>query len=223
MKPSQLFLGIAAASIQFAAAATPPGSEPQVPNTLGLAFDKNIVQPGELIDQAVADAAQPTLYAPHPRLNNRNLKKHKGGPKKEKTYLFTLVDLDLPFFALPPTTDFASLVPGIGPNRTTRLHWFEYNVHAVPPRQMLQNFSAPVAEYQGPMPPKGDEPHNYVLYLFEQPEGWMPDEKAMASYANASDSFARMNFSVAALEKQVGCPIAANYFLVENENNTKSG
>jgi hypothetical protein len=52
MKPSQLFLGIAAASIQFAAAATPPGSEPQVPNTLGLAFDKNIVQPGELIDQA---------------------------------------------------------------------------------------------------------------------------------------------------------------------------
>jgi hypothetical protein len=52
MKPSQLFLGIAAASIQFVAAATPPGSEPQVPNTLGLAFDKNIVQPGELIDQA---------------------------------------------------------------------------------------------------------------------------------------------------------------------------
>jgi len=72
------------------------------------------------------------------------------------------------------------------------------------------------------MPPRGDEPHNYVLYLFEQPEGWMPDQKAMASYANASDSFARMNFSVAALEKQVGCPIAANYFLVENENNTKS-
>jgi phosphatidylethanolamine-binding protein (PEBP) family uncharacterized protein len=131
--------------------------------------------------------------------------------------------LNLPFFALPATTDFASLVPGIGPNRTTRLHWFEYNVKAIPPRQMLQNFSAPVAEYQGPMPPKGDEAHNYVLYLFEQPEGWMPDQKAMASYANASDSFARMNFSVAALEKQVGCPIAANYFLVENENNTKSG
>jgi hypothetical protein len=52
MKPSQLFFGIVAASVQFAAAATPPGSEPQVPNTLGLAFEKNIVQPGELIDQA---------------------------------------------------------------------------------------------------------------------------------------------------------------------------
>jgi hypothetical protein len=52
MKPSQLFLSIAAAGIQFAAAATPSGSQPQVPNTLGLAFDKNIVQPGELIDQA---------------------------------------------------------------------------------------------------------------------------------------------------------------------------
>jgi hypothetical protein len=52
MKPSQLFFGIAAAGVQIAAAATPPGSEPQVPNTLGLAFEKNIVQPGELIDQA---------------------------------------------------------------------------------------------------------------------------------------------------------------------------
>jgi hypothetical protein len=52
MKPSQLFFGVVAAGVQFAAAATPPGSEPQVPNTLGLAFDKNIVQPGELIDQA---------------------------------------------------------------------------------------------------------------------------------------------------------------------------
>jgi hypothetical protein len=52
MKPSQLLFGIAAAGIQFAAAATPTGSEPQVPNTLGLAFEKNIVQPGELIDQA---------------------------------------------------------------------------------------------------------------------------------------------------------------------------
>ena len=248
MKPTQLLLGIAAAGVQFVAAATPPGSEPQVPNTLGLAFEKNIVQPGELIDQAgkhissshrsfnhwlaqrltplksVADAGQPTLYAPHPKLNNRNLKKHKPpGGHNDKTYLFTLVDLNLPFFALPNTTDFASLVPGIGPNRTTSLHWFEYNVHAIPPRQQLQNFSAPIAEYQGPMPPQGDEPHNYVLYLFEQPEGWKPDLSKVAAYANASDSFARMNFSVAALEAQVGKPIAANYFLVENENNTKSG
>jgi hypothetical protein len=52
MKPSQLFFSVVAAGVQFAAAATPPGSEPQVPNTLGLAFEKNIVQPGELIDQA---------------------------------------------------------------------------------------------------------------------------------------------------------------------------
>ena len=116
--------------------------------------------------QTVADAAQPTLYAPHPKLNNRNLKKHKSpGGHNDKTYLFTLVDLNLPFFALPNTTDFASLVPGIGPNRTTRLHWFEYNVHAIPPRQTLQNFSAPIAEYQGPMPPLGDEPHNYLSLI----------------------------------------------------------
>jgi hypothetical protein len=135
------------------------------------------------------------------------LKKHKN--PHDKTYLFTLVDLNLPFSALPNTTDFASLVPGLGQNRTTRLHWFEYNVHAVAPRQRLQNFSAPVAGYQGPMPPQGDEAQ--------------PDQSAVAAYADASDSFARMNFSVAALEKQVGKPVAANYFMVENENNTKSG
>lgn len=133
-----------------------------------------------------------------------------------------MVDLNLPFFALPNTTDFASLVPGIGPNRTTRLHWFEYNVHSIPPHQTLLNFSTPIAEYEGPQPPQGDEPHNYVIYLFEQPEGYKPDFAAMKAYANET-SLARMNFSVSALEKQVGAPIAANYFMVENENNTKSG
>lgn len=72
------------------------------------------------------------------------------------------------------------------------------------------------------MPPQGDEAHNYVLYLFEQPEGWKPGVGAMQRYNNASDSFARMNFSVEALSAQVGRPIAANYFLTENENNTKT-
>jgi hypothetical protein len=69
MKPSQLLLGIAAAGIQFAAAATPPGSEPQVPNTLGLAFDKNIVQPGELIDQA----GKPLLHRSSATKTNQQL------------------------------------------------------------------------------------------------------------------------------------------------------
>ncbi|THZ29090.1 hypothetical protein D6C91_01647 [Aureobasidium pullulans] len=218
---SQFLLGVAAAAgVQLTSAATPAGSSPQVPNTLGLVFANNVVKPGELIAQSVVDAAQPSVYAPNPRNRNRGLKKHK--PKKDQTYLFTLVDLNLPYFALPNTTDFASLVPGIGPNRTTRLHWFEYNVHAIPPHQQLQNFSAPLAEYQGPMPPQGDEAHNYVLYLFEQPEGWKPEVGAMQRYNNAGDSFARMNFSVEALSEQVGRPIAANYFLTENENNTKT-
>ncbi|KAG9560556.1 PEBP-like protein, partial [Aureobasidium melanogenum] len=220
MKPSQVLLAVAAAGVNLASAATPPGSTPQVANTLGIQFGKNNVQPGEMIDQLVADAGQPTLYAPSPKLNNRNLAKHKSS-KNDKTYIFTMVDLDLPFFALPNTTDFASLVPGIGPNRTTRLHWFEYNVHAIPPHQTLQNFSTPIADYEGPQPPQGDEPHNYVIYLFEQPEGYKPDLSAAATYANFS-YLGRMNYSIKALEDQIGAPIAANYFLVENENNTKS-
>ena len=63
MKPSQLILGITAVGVQFAAAATPPGSEPQVPNTLGLAFERNIVQPGELIDQAGMAFSSSLLYS----------------------------------------------------------------------------------------------------------------------------------------------------------------
>ncbi|KAH0370277.1 PEBP-like protein, partial [Aureobasidium melanogenum] len=219
MKPSQVLLAVAAVGVNVASAATPPGSTPQVANTLGIQFGKNNVQPGEMIDQVVADAGQPTLYFPSPKLSNRNLAKHPS--PKDKTYIFTMVDLDLPFFALPNTTDFASLVPGIGPNRTTRLHWFEYNVHAVPPHLELKNFSTPIAEYEGPQPPQGDEPHNYVIYLFEQPEGYKPDLAAQKAYLNET-SLARMNFSVKALEEQVGKPIAANYFLVQNENNTKS-
>ena len=69
MKPSQLLFGIAAAGIQLAAAATPPGSEPQVPNTLGLVFEKNIVQPGELIDQAGKPLSS-TISLPKRRIND---------------------------------------------------------------------------------------------------------------------------------------------------------
>ncbi|KAI5201850.1 hypothetical protein E4T39_04977 [Aureobasidium subglaciale] len=225
MKPSQLLLGIAAAAAGGVHAATPPGSDSQVPNSLGLVFDKNIITPGELVAQSVADAAQPSLfYTPHLKPGPRGLKKHPLPlplPKPlDKTYLFTLVDLNLPFFALPATTDFASLVPGIGPNRTTRLHWFSYDNHALPPFFELKNQSVEIAEYQGPMPPQGDEPHNYVLYLFEQPKGFNPAVYLSKNYDE--DSFARMNFSIKALEQQVGAPVAANYFLVENENNTST-
>lgn len=52
MKPSQVLLAVAAAGVNLASAATPPGSTPQVANTLGIKFEKNLVQPGELIDQA---------------------------------------------------------------------------------------------------------------------------------------------------------------------------
>ncbi|KAI5236282.1 hypothetical protein E4T43_08759 [Aureobasidium subglaciale] len=224
MKPSQLLFGITAAAAVGVNAATPPGSSPQVPNSLGLVFDKNIVTPGEVVAQSVADAAQPSLfYTPHLKPGPRGLKKHPLPLPKplDKTYLFTLVDLNLPFFALPPTTDFSSLVPGIGQNRTTRLHWFEYNVHASAPFFSLQNQSIPIAEYEGPMPPKGDGFHNYVLYLFEQPKGFDATEYLAQDYDG--DSFARMNFSVKGLEERVGAaPVAANYFLVENENNTRT-
>jgi phosphatidylethanolamine-binding protein (PEBP) family uncharacterized protein len=178
----------------------------------------------------VVDAGQPTLYLPPSRKSrpskDEHAQKQEQQKQQQKTYLFTMVDQSLPWSSLPNTTNFTSLVRGIGQNRTTRLHWFEWNVHAVPATPghphllQLQNCSEPVADYQGPMPPKGDIPHDYVLYLFEQPKGYMPDQGAMARYANESDSFARMNFSIKALVDGIGAPFAANYFRVENENNT---
>jgi hypothetical protein len=53
MKTSQFLLGVVtAAGVQLTSAATPAGSSPQVPNTLGLVFANNVVQPGELIAQS---------------------------------------------------------------------------------------------------------------------------------------------------------------------------
>jgi hypothetical protein len=40
------------AAVQFVNAATPPGSYPQVPNTLSMNFKDNLVQPDELLPQA---------------------------------------------------------------------------------------------------------------------------------------------------------------------------
>lgn len=157
--------------------------------------------------QTVADAAQPAVYY-------NTYDDHKT--RKPDTYILTMVDLSLPFFALPPTTDFASLVPGVGPNRTTRLHWFEYDVTASGRFGALVNRSLPIAEYEGPQPPAGDIPHDYVVYLFKQPAGYKAPVDKRAYYADET-SFARMNFSVQALVDEVGVPVAANYFRVQHE------
>lgn len=66
MKPSQVLLAVAAAGVNLASAATPPGSTPQVANTLGIQFGKNNVQPGEMIDQA----GKLLLSLPHNIYNN---------------------------------------------------------------------------------------------------------------------------------------------------------
>jgi len=64
MKTSQYLLGVAAAAgVQLTSAATPAGSSPQVPNTLGLVFANNVVQPGELIAQSGKHhSSPPTLH-----------------------------------------------------------------------------------------------------------------------------------------------------------------
>ena len=128
------------------------------------------------------------------------------------TYTFALVDLSIPDYLID-TDDPSSLVPGVGPNRTTRLHWWQDDVTQGSDGEFSSS-SADLAPYQGPMPPAGDEPHDYVLYLFDA-AGLVPPPNAEAFYDDTTVDN-RMNFSVQAIVDQVGAPLAARYFTVQN-------
>lgn len=100
------------------------------------------------------------------------------------------------------------------------MHWWELDVERTRSGE-LKNCSLPIADYQGPHPPQGDIPHDYVLYLFKQPKGWKPPAGARALYdSDFTGIDPRFNFSVNALVEQLGQPVAANYLRTQNENNT---
>ncbi|KAF2157441.1 hypothetical protein K461DRAFT_289758 [Myriangium duriaei CBS 260.36] len=185
-------------------AQSPAGFSPSTKVPLGVKYGDIELCPGEELPQAVPDAGNPSVFSlrPYPA-----------------TYMILLVDLSIPF-DLFPADETKTLVPGLGPNRTTRLHWWQTNVTRNPKTgTFVYPNNTALAPYAGPMPPQGDIFHDYVFWLFPQPKTFVPPSAAVVASYQDPGSTTRFNYSLPALVRQVGNPLAANYMRVENAAN----
>lgn len=133
-----------------------------------------------------------------------------------------MIDISIPSSRVDPSElapEQLPLAPGLGANRTTRLHFWQAGL-TFSNNGTLINTTEPVARYNGPMPPGGDIAHDYVFYLFQQEAGFAPpSEDSPFSAQNVdAESMNRMSFSVQrfAEGEGVGDLVAANYIQVQN-------
>ncbi|KAL8348679.1 hypothetical protein RB598_001784 [Gaeumannomyces tritici] len=194
-----------------ALAQTPAGTAPSTDKNLPVTFGGNVpLTPGEELPYALVQA--------RPQLKNT------AGGSSTGPFIIAMLDQDLPA-AIFPSNSTSTLVPGDGPGRTTRLHWFQTNVTiSTGPDGQLNLEGSPssvYAPYEGPQPPKGDIPHKYVLYQFFQPIGFVvPQGLADGNFLDTSSN-ARNNFSIGSVTSQPGVLLmGANWMRVQNPNNT---
>lgn len=133
-----------------------------------------------------------------------------------------MIDLSIPSSRVDPSAlspEQLPLAPGVSANRTTRLHFWQAGL-TFSANGTLVNTTEPVAYYNGPMPPAGDIPHDYVFYLFVQEEGFAPPaEESPFNVDNVNEeSSNRSSFDVRrfAEGEGVGELVAANYIVVQN-------
>ncbi|KAI4149880.1 MAG: hypothetical protein LQ341_001217 [Variospora aurantia] len=139
-------------------------------------------------------------------------------------YTLLMIDLSIPSTRVDPSAlDPSAQLPlalGITPDRTTRLHFWQAGLTFSSDNGTLTNTTEPVAFYNGPMPPAGDIPHDYVFYLFQQEAGFAPppeDSPFNVNNVNAESSN-RASFSMQrfAEGEGVGDLVAANFIRVQN-------
>ena len=143
------------------------------------------------------------------------------------TYILLLVDLSIPAAIVSPSTLNPKyqlpLAPGLGSNRSTRLHFFQAGLKFSPSGSLI-NTTQPIAYYNGPQPPVGDIAHSYVFYLFPQGSAFQaPPADSPFNVANVNSGMSnRMSFNVQTFAKQAGVgPLtAANYIKVQRLNST---
>ncbi|KAL8758818.1 MAG: hypothetical protein Q9184_003813 [Pyrenodesmia sp. 2 TL-2023] len=154
---------------------------------------------------------------------------YRAPSSSEQTYTLLMVDLSIPSARVDPSElapEQLPLAAGLGANRTTRLHFWQAGL-TFSDNGTLVNTTEPVAFYNGPMPPAGDIPHDYVFYLFQQEAGFAPppeDSPFNINNVNAA-SMNRMSFSVQrfAEGEGVGYLVAANYIQVQNLGSGSEG
>lgn len=129
-----------------------------------------------------------------------------------------LLDLEIPDSDFATPEEYASLVPGLIANTTTRLHWWGTNLtlDAASGVFVDANSSADLSPF-GPPAPRDATYHTYAFYLFDQPASYVPSAEALAGDYVGIAADARFNFSLSAIVDAVGGPVAANYFRANDE------
>ncbi|TGO61782.1 hypothetical protein BOTNAR_0123g00070 [Botryotinia narcissicola] len=159
--------------------------------------------------------AQPTIYRTTP-LSNTNT-----NTNPQKTYMLLMLDLSIPSSDVTTPSQYSTLVPGLAPNTTTRLHWWQgnYSIESSSPsaspsphHTLFLNTSDSIAAYTAPRPRDATN-HTYAFYLFTQPENYFPGEEAANGTYYDETTSARFNFSLTGVVEKVGEPVAANCFL----------
>ncbi|KAJ6120992.1 hypothetical protein N7523_005272 [Penicillium sp. IBT 18751x] len=122
-----------------------------------------------------------------------------------------MLDLNIPDSDVTTAANYDTLCPGLDGNTTTRLHWWGGN-YTLGRHGLFLNSSDALAEYTAPRPRDATN-HTYTLYLFDQPEKYVPPELALNGTYYSQTSVARFNFTLAPIVKEIGRPLAATYFL----------
>ncbi|PYH31866.1 YbhB/YbcL family Raf kinase inhibitor-like protein [Aspergillus neoniger CBS 115656] len=190
------YLSLLSALAATALAQTPPGSYPSTNKNFGVAFPNATVTPGTWVTPDDL-TSQPAIYV------TENL-------NKDATYMVVMLDLNIPDSDVTTAAYYDTLVPGLAVNTTTRLHWWGGNYTIQNGR--FVNSSDAISEYTAPRP-RDSTNHTYTLYLFDQPEGYVPFEEAANGTYYSQTAFARFNFTLEPILRAVGGPVAANYFL----------
>lgn len=138
----------------------------------------------------------------------------KHEPDDPTKYMIIMLDLNIPDSDVTKAADYATLFPGLAANTTTHLHWWGGN-YTLARHGLFLNSSDALAQYTAPRPRDATN-HTYALYLFDQPENYVPSEVALNGSYYSQTSEARFNFTLAPIVKKVGRPLAATYFLSNN-------
>ena len=220
-----------AAALAFAAGVqggTPEGTQPSTTNGLWVKFGNQVITENQFVAKSGSSTtikprgmrvllliipSSDTLRAPNIALNNSHITTASS---------ILMVDVSLPLANLAQNRS-SDPAPGLGQNRTTRLHWWSSNVTQASDGTLTipASSDALIAPYNNPSPPPGDTPHTYVLYLLP---GGFTEGQQYRQFFNASSSN-RNNFNLPDLlshSQTLGGPIAATYFQVQVCNATQT-
>ncbi|KAF2492059.1 PEBP-like protein [Lophium mytilinum] len=184
-------LFLLASLLSVSRAQTPSGFTPSVSNQLTVMFNSTVVSPaGKQLSKATTQS-QPTIGV--------------SGESSGKTFMFVMLDLDVPSRTGP---------------RQTLLHAMEAGFKASTKRaasstSILTSSGKALAPYIGPSPPVETPAfgHRYVQLLFAEPDNFAVPASQTAAVSK------RIGFDINAFMKDAGLvePVAANFFVVEGK------